>query len=138
MRRSSATPSARARTVQVRAHELGHNWGMLHSNSFLPSVRGPLDTASFAEYGDYSCIMGSGGTAYNAAQRLTSGWLTSDDRFAAPSIFPNAPLNRTPPSNRAVCTVAGLDSMPREHTARFALRALSFAPTVHLSTAVVH
>jgi len=49
----------------IRAHELGHNYALLHG--FKDGV----------EYGDYTCIMGNG-DIYSGAVRLLRGWVPSN------------------------------------------------------------
>jgi hypothetical protein len=57
------------------AHELGHNFGMQHSN------RDPGDDNSVDEsYGDRTCIMGYSGMSlrgFNAIHRIENGWIPS-------------------------------------------------------------
>ncbi len=64
----------------VVGHELGHNFGADHSNSYLCKNSAGLSTSfsyecSSNEYGDPFEIMGGGKGSFNAAHRSEVGWL---------------------------------------------------------------
>lgn len=72
-------------TLNVVAHELGHNLGVHHASSLRCIVGGQpvaysttANACSFSEYGDPYDIMGSSATnQQNAFHKLQSGWLGS-------------------------------------------------------------
>jgi hypothetical protein len=73
----------------IMAHELGHNFGLMHAN---------YDT----EYGDHSGIMGqpTGWTGYTAAHRFQLGWIPDDQVCAecTHTAFKLRPLSAPLPS----------------------------------------
>jgi hypothetical protein len=64
---------------RVTVHEQGHNYGLLHSHSYMCSEGGTTGTCSFSDYGDPYDAMGSSGYVghFNASQKSLLGWLTS-------------------------------------------------------------
>ena len=84
---------------QVRAHELGHNFGMQHSSLLSCATR-------IVEYGDPRCIMGGGPTTFNAPQRLTHGWITRATQFRKEAIYPAAPIEQVPTPTSEVCVLS--------------------------------
>lgn len=58
---------------RTMCHELGHNFGLPHSNSK------DLETGESAEYGDTSCVMGRSHRSVNAPHRAKLGLDTSEE-----------------------------------------------------------
>jgi hypothetical protein len=57
-------------------HEVGHNLGLPHANSWAPSTSNPFGAGSHCEYcGSYN-TMGQGGAAYDTMMRFYLRWLT--------------------------------------------------------------
>jgi hypothetical protein len=63
----------------VVIHELGHNFGFLHSNArkfAAVPLGGPEQKGESIEYGDPFTVMGGGGGPYTARQLLQAGWIS--------------------------------------------------------------
>lgn len=126
----SGTTWCKGPGMSTRAHELGHNMGMMHSSSF--------SCDGFVEYGDSRCIMGKGSTTFNAPQRLTHGWISQAPQFATNTIYPaaGASLSNPPTPTSEICVLTPaafgnhLDPRPqaRHDFARWHVRRLSLDP----------
>jgi hypothetical protein len=63
----------------VTTHEVGHNLGLPHANSWTPSTSNPFGAGSHCEYcGTYN-TMGQGGAAYDTMMRFYLRWLTYNE-----------------------------------------------------------
>ncbi len=65
-------------------HELGHNFGLLHSRYINYSGSQPINTTScfdisYCEYGDVLDIMGTGNTLFHTFTKVKLGWIPSSD-----------------------------------------------------------
>ncbi|MGC4016014.1 MAG: autotransporter-associated beta strand repeat-containing protein [Luteolibacter sp.] len=68
--------------AQVATHELGHNLGLNHAQSYVVSGSNPIASGgTTSEYGDPYNTMGNGdvNSPYNARYKLYLNWLTSSD-----------------------------------------------------------
>ncbi|MFD0895904.1 autotransporter-associated beta strand repeat-containing protein [Luteolibacter ambystomatis] len=68
--------------AQVATHELGHNLGLNHAQSYVVSGSNPIASGgTTSEYGDPYNTMGNGDvySPYNARYKLYLNWLTSSD-----------------------------------------------------------
>jgi len=66
----------------VIAHEIGHSMGLSHSNT--------LENGQNVEYGDHSCIMGSGepyNFCFNGAQSWDLGWYSDKNKEGHMDLF---------------------------------------------------
>ena len=62
--------------VGVTSHELGHNYGLFHANSWNTTNQSSIGPGTNNEYGNIYDTMGSGGVAqFNAAHKSILGWL---------------------------------------------------------------
>jgi|GEM_PF-4883426 len=60
-------------------HEVGHNLGLPHANSWTPSTTNPIGAGSHCEYcGAYNC-MGGDASAYDSMMRFYIRWLTYNE-----------------------------------------------------------
>jgi len=81
---SAAYATPRSTGVSIVSHEIGHNFGLLHSGTITPStatdVIGPLTSAGAeTDMGDYWSVMGETVLGLYAGPQKTNilGWLTS-------------------------------------------------------------
>ena len=66
-------------SMGITAHELGHNYGLLHSNLWLTTDGSVIGTGSNLEYGNPFDVMGSGGEPrghFNVQYKKRLNWLT--------------------------------------------------------------
>lgn len=70
-----------AHTVYVTGHELGHNYGVLHSHSYNCSPNFIGGTCSRSEYGDPFDIMGSGTRHFAGWSKNYFGWMTPSEVY---------------------------------------------------------
>ena len=127
---------------KVRAHEFGHNFGMLHSSNYNQHMSSRKyqaatekpggwcpETDAFSEYGDETCVMGGGAATFNAPQRLIEGWITREAQFASANIYPAGSLTSPPSSDHAICIFSEAElSSPAAHVKKFTVRKLSLDP----------
>ena len=68
---------------QVIAHELGHNYGFRHANTFETGRNSSLDVADGGslEYGNVLDIMGSGESTFNSYYKSNAGWIEDGEEF---------------------------------------------------------
>ncbi len=100
---------------RVTVHELGHNYGLRHSHSYLCSGGGVGNSCAFDEYGDPYDAMGSSIFVghFNASQKSLLGWMDADrvvdlaaggtallSPIAAGSVTPVAAVVSVPSSTR--------------------------------------
>ena len=72
--------------AQVATHELGHNLGLNHAQSYVVGGTDPIATGgTTSEYGDPYNTMGDGdvNSPYNARYKLYLNWLHSDEYYTA-------------------------------------------------------
>ena len=60
------------RYLTTVVHEFGHNLGLGHAKSIIPSGK-------IQEYGDYSSLMGGGSGYFSAMHLLSIGWIDEDN-----------------------------------------------------------
>jgi hypothetical protein len=68
--------------VKLVAHELGHTYGLVHSNTWECGT-----TCTIVEYGDPYDTMGNGVGDFNAFEKFSIGWITNVTRSNTPGTF---------------------------------------------------
>eukprot|EP00964_Phaeocystis_antarctica_P138789 scaffold103446_cov63-Phaeocystis_antarctica.AAC.1 len=88
----------------LREHEIGHNFGLSHSNAWDLDKTSKTDLTpkgSASGYGDKSCTMGANyGGHFNAPMRLNAGWMTQDPAYGVSGA---SLLANMPDANENVC-----------------------------------
>ena len=72
----------------VAGHEIGHNYGLNHANSWDTSDASVIGSGTSTEYGDSFDTMGSasaGNNHFNARYKNYLNWLTTNDVITATS-----------------------------------------------------
>jgi Gametolysin peptidase M11 len=69
-------------SVRLVAHELGHTYGLRHSNTWECTT-----SCTIVEYGDPYDTMGNGLGDFNVFEKFSIGWITNVTRTAAPGTF---------------------------------------------------
>ncbi len=62
-------------------HEVGHNLGLPHANSWDTDSSDPVGPGSHVEYGGYYNVMGGGSAAYDTMMRFYIRWLTYTEAY---------------------------------------------------------
>lgn len=62
-------------------HEVGHNLGLPHANSWTPNTSNPIGAGSHCEYCGAYNTMGQGGAAYDTMMRFYLRWLTYTEAY---------------------------------------------------------
>ncbi len=90
-------------TTGVAGHELGHNYGLNHANSWDTGGQSVIGTGSSVEYGDINDTMGTanaGASHFNARSKSYLNWLTPSDTLTVSTsgvyrIYPQDDANST-------------------------------------------
>jgi Gametolysin peptidase M11 len=104
-------------TTYLVAHELGHSFGLGHSNLTDCKHHG----CGALDYGDPYDTMGVGTGDFNAKAKYDLGWLTSVARPGKNGTYVLAPIERTSPLPQALVVTTGNDQYWIEYRSRPAL-----------------
>ena len=89
-------------SVKLVAHELGHTYGLTHSNTWECGT-----TCTIVEYGDPYDTMGSGVGDFNVFEKFSIGWITKVTRTNTAGTFTIDPIEQpTSGSHALVATTA--------------------------------
>jgi hypothetical protein len=69
-------------SVRLVAHELGHTYGLRHSNTWECTT-----SCTIVEYGDPYDTMGNGAGDFNVFEKFSIGWITNVTRVSRPGTF---------------------------------------------------
>ena len=84
-------------SVRLVAHELGHTYGLTHSNTWVCTTQCTIE-----EYGDPYDTMGSGVGDFNAFEKFSIGWITNVTRTSRPGTFTIDRIEQTTSGSHAL------------------------------------
>jgi len=105
---------------RVIAHELGHNFGLSHSQALDCGATALGESCTKLSYGDAADTMGSGTTPhFNAFQKELLGWVNAANQppittVSASGTYSIAPLAGTGTTSKALKIARGVDSLTGE------------------------
>jgi hypothetical protein len=102
-------------SAQLIAHELGHNFGLSHSQALECGTSAYGGSCSVKSYGDTADTMGSGPSShFNATQKETLGWLNASGQPPITTVtssgsYSLAPFETTGTAAKALKIARGID-----------------------------